>query len=166
MNDEGQMTKEMQRNANLIVRLSMFSVLLAVGETVLGLLTGCSTSGPEIAYVSGRVTMDGKPLANATVVFIPEDGRPAGASTDAEGRYVLNFTEGRRGAIPGKSTVRITTAREAEQDENGKMIRAESPETIPMQYNAASTLSFTVEPKQRNVANFELKSGGKVLSND
>ena len=55
---------------------------------------GCSSSGPDIAYVSGRVTMDGKPLAQATVVFIPEDGRPAGARTDADGRYVLNFTAG------------------------------------------------------------------------
>ena len=60
---------------------------------LLGLVTGCSSSGPEIASVSGRITMDGKPLANATVVFIPENGRPAGARTDADGKYVLNFTE-------------------------------------------------------------------------
>jgi hypothetical protein len=33
---------------------------------------GCGPGGPEIAYVTGRVTMDGKPLANATVVFIPK----------------------------------------------------------------------------------------------
>jgi hypothetical protein len=110
--------------------------------------------------------MDGKPLANATVVFIPEDGRPAGARTDANGNYVLNFTEGRRGAIPGKSNVRITTQREAEHDENGKVVMRASPETIPMEYNAASTLEFTVEPKKKNVANFELKSGGKVLSSE
>jgi hypothetical protein len=127
---------------------------------------GCSSSGPETAHVSGRVTMDGKPLANATVVFIPEDGRPAGARTDANGNYVLNFTERRRGAIPGKSNVRITTQREAEHDENGKVVMRASPETIPMEYNAASTLEFTVEPKKKNVANFELKSGGKVLSSE
>ena len=107
--------------------------------------------------------MDGKPLANASVVFIPENGRPAGARTDADGRYVLNFTEGRRGAIPGKNSVRITTQRETEKDENGKTVVSGSPETIPMEYNAASTLEFTVEPKKKNVANFELKSGGKIL---
>ena len=124
---------------------------------------GCSSGGPEIAQVSGRVTMDGKPLANASVVFIPENGRPAGAATDADGRYVLNFTEGRRGAIPGKNSVRITTQRETEKDENGKTVVPGSPETIPMEYNAASTLEFTVEPKKKNVANFELKSGGRIL---
>lgn len=121
------------------------------------LFTGCGSGGPEIAHVSGRVTMDGKPLANATVVFIPENGRPAGARTDADGKYVLNFTEGRRGAMPGKNTIRITTLRDADQDETGKSIPG-SPETIPAKYNAASTLEFTVEPKKRNVANFDLKS--------
>jgi hypothetical protein len=101
--------------------------------------------------------MDGKPLANATVVFIPENGRPAGARTDPDGKYVLNFTEGRRGAIPGKNTIRISTLRDADRDESGKAIPG-SPETIPAKYNAATTLEFTVEPRKRNVANFDLKS--------
>jgi hypothetical protein len=122
-------------------------------------LAGCGPGGPEIAYVSGRVTMDGKPLANATVVFIPENGRPAGARTDADGRYVLIFTEGRYGAIPGQNTIRIMTLRDAEQDDSGKTIPG-SPETVPAQYNTNSTLSFTVQPNKRNVANFDLKSGG------
>jgi hypothetical protein len=121
------------------------------------LAAGCGPGGPEIAHVSGRVTMDGKPLANATVVFIPENGRPAGAQTNSDGKYVLEFTEGRRGAIPGKNTIRISTLRDADRDANGKAIPA-SPETIPAKYNAASTLEFTVEPRKRNVANFDLKS--------
>src|SRR5688572_6481059 len=87
---------------------------------VILMVAGCGASGPEIANVSGRVTMDGKPLANATVLFVPEDGRPAGARTDADGNYVLNFTEGRQGAIPGMNSVRITTLRDADQDENGR----------------------------------------------
>ena len=127
---------------------------------------GCSSSGPEIATVSGRITMDGKPLAHATVVFSPENGRPAGARTDADGNYVLNFTEGRSGAIPGTNTVQITTVRDAEKDENGKTLIPESKETVPMEYNAASKLTFNVEPKKKNVANFDLKSGGKILSSD
>lgn len=126
---------------------------------------GCGSSGPEIAYVTGRVTMDGKPLANATVVFIPENGRPAGARTDADGNYVLNFSDDRRGAIPGKNAIRITTRRDADQDANGKTIPG-SKETIPMQYNEASTLEFTVEPNKRNTANFDLKSGGRVAPSE
>ena len=119
---------------------------------------GCGPGGPEIASVTGRVTMDGQPLANATIVFIPENGRPAGASTDANGRYELNFTQGRRGAIPGKNTIRVTTQRDPYQDNDGKNIPG-SRETIPPRYNTETTLEFMVEPKKRNVADFDLKSG-------
>lgn len=141
--------------------LSSLSVVVLVFT-----LIGCGSSGPEIATVSGRVTMDGKPLANATIVFIPENGRPAGSRTDDNGHYVLNFTEGRQGAIPGPNSVRISTARDPEQDENGKFVTAGSKETVPMEYNAASTLTFNVEPKKKNVADFALKSGGKVMQSD
>src|SRR5687767_15247267 len=98
-------------------------------------LVGCGPSGPEIASVSGRVTMDGKPLANATVVFIPENGRPAGATTDADGRYELNFNEYREGAIPGKNMVRISTQRDPTPGEEGKSIPG-SKETVPAKYHA------------------------------
>ena len=110
--------------------------------------------------------MDGKPLPNATIVFIPENGRPAGARTDDSGNYVLNFTEGRQGAMPGPNAVRISTARDPEQDENGKFITAAAKEIVPMEYNAATKLTFTIEPKKKNVANFELKSGGKLPPSD
>ena len=74
-------------------------------------LSGCGEDGPELGRVEGTVTMDGKPLPNASVVFVPENGRPAGATTDAQGKYVLNFTAGREGALLGKNTVRISTSR-------------------------------------------------------
>jgi len=143
----------------------MFKQILAL---FLLLLTcaGCGPGGPDIASVSGRVTMDGKPLAHATIVFSPENGRPAGARTDENGNYTLNFTEGRQGAIPGPNTIQITTVRDAEKDENGKTLVPASKEIVPMEYNAASKLIFTVEPKKKNVANFDLKSGGKILQSD
>lgn len=137
------------------------SVILAVS----GVFAGCGPGGPEIASVEGRVTLDGEPLANAAIVFIPEDGRPAGATTDKDGHYVLNFTEGRSGAIPGKNLVRVTTVRDAGETEDGTPIPA-SPERIPMKYNAQSELSFDVKPGEKNVANFDLKSGGPLAAPD
>jgi hypothetical protein len=128
-------------------------------------LAGCSSSGPEIAYVEGRVTMDGKPLSDATVVFVPENGRPSGATTDEDGRYVLNFAQGRKGAIPGNSSVRIMTMRDADQDEEGNSIPARK-ETVPARYNTDTTLTFDVEPKKKNVANFELESTGQIAARD
>ncbi len=53
---------------------------------------GCGPSGPPLAAVSGRVTLDGKPLAFKTVRFVPEAGVPgqgAGATTAADGGFAL-----------------------------------------------------------------------------
>jgi hypothetical protein len=145
-------------------RLVAFGSALWLGVVVL-FAPGCGPSGPKIASVTGRITMDSKPLANATVVFIPENGRPAGATTDANGKYVLNFSQGRRGAIPGKNMIRVTTLRDPTPGEDGKSIPG-SKETIPMRYNAATELTFDVAPNKKNVADFDLKSGGAVTSKD
>jgi hypothetical protein len=105
--------------------------------------------------------MDGKPLSDATVVFVPENGRPSGATTDEDGNYVLNFAGGRKGAIPGTCSVRVLTMRDAGQDENGDSVPGR-PETVPARYNAESELTFEVEPGKDNVANFDLKSDGAI----
>lgn len=132
---------------------------------VLAAALGCGSGGPEIASVSGRVTMDGKPLTNASIIFAPENGRPAGANTDANGNYVLNFSQRRKGAIPGKNLVRVTTQREGSIGADGKGSGG-SKETVPARYNTASELSFTVEPKKKNIANFDLKSGGPIATSE
>jgi hypothetical protein len=125
---------------------------------------GCE-NGPEIASVEGTVTMDGKPLPNATILFIPENGRPAGGRTDDRGHYVLNFTESRDGAIPGKNTIQITTAAEATEAADGTPIPAQR-EIIPTRYNSQSALEFTVEAGKKNVANFDLESKGSLPAAD
>src|SRR5260370_9511868 len=74
-----------------------------VGCLVLA-LAGCG--GPE--PVAGQVTMNGKPLAGATVVFIPEGGGPeAGALTDAEGSFRLTGTK-TEGPLPGEYRVTVS----------------------------------------------------------
>ena len=65
------------------------------------LCLGCE-SGPEIASVEGTVTMDGKPLANATVLFVPENGRPAGGRTDERGHYLRDFHHGSQRSNTGQ----------------------------------------------------------------
>jgi hypothetical protein len=49
-------------------------------------LTGC---GPSKSTVSGRVTLDGQPVAGAIVGFFPTrgDGQTSDARTDADGNY-------------------------------------------------------------------------------
>lgn len=116
---------------------------------------GCSGSKlPELASVSGVVTLDSKPHANAHVMFIPAQGRPAEAVTDSNGKYELNYLPGVKGAEPGTYTVSITTQYQAPENPGN-----EPPfvDPIPPKYNVGSTLSEKVSPG-KNEINFELQS--------
>jgi Carboxypeptidase regulatory-like domain len=65
---------------------------------------GCS--GP--VDVQGQVTLNGKPLAGATVTFVPLSGGPeASAFTDAEGNFRLNGTK-TEGTLPGEYRVIVS----------------------------------------------------------
>src|SRR5262245_1428215 len=95
-----------------------FALLLA-----LPLAAGCSRSG-GVASVSGRVTLDDKPLANVHVSFQPiaagANRYPGGGSyaiTDADGRFTLRLVEGERpGAFVGKHRVEFTARIESDDD--------------------------------------------------
>ncbi len=134
---------------------------VGLGLIALAGIMGCGPGGPEIARVQGTITMDGKPLPAAVVMFVPERGRPSACETDDSGNYVLEFTEGRMGAIPGKNRVEINTARLA-YEKDGKQYPAVK-ESVPAKYNRNTELEFNVEPKKTNIANFDLKSGGKII---
>jgi DNA repair photolyase len=105
--------------------------------------------------------MDDKPLPNAVVMFVPTGGRPSACETDANGKYVLEFSAGRKGAIPGMNRVEINTARLA-YEKDGKNYPAVK-ESVPAKYNRNTELEFYVEPGKNNVADFPLKSGGKII---
>jgi hypothetical protein len=72
-------------------------------------LLGCADAARELAPVVGRVTYEGKPLANADVVFAPENGdRVASGRTDQEGHYRLGTLVAGDGAIVGSHRVTIS----------------------------------------------------------
>jgi hypothetical protein len=132
------------------------------------LSSGCGgASGPELIAVCGTVLLDGKPLPNATVRFVPEvQGaeavRPASGVTDDNGRYALEYSSSRSGALPGKYKVVITTARAPDEDEEGNPTPA-VPETIQDVYNINSTLAADVGA-DKGEFDFKLESGaGKIV---
>ncbi|MCE3016660.1 MAG: carboxypeptidase regulatory-like domain-containing protein [Pirellula sp.] len=141
----------------------MLKSVVVVGCVMMALMlqVGCGPSGPEIARVQGTVTMDGKPLPNAIIMFVPVGGRPSVSETDANGKYVLEFSGGRKGAIPGMNRVEINTGRLA-YEKDGKNYPAVK-ESVPAQYNRLTTLEFNVEAGKNNTADFALKSGGKII---
>lgn len=74
----------------------------------LGLAAGCSSSsGPTLAQADGTVNYQGRPLAGAIVVFVPEKGPIAMGVSDQAGKFVLS-TGGRRGAMIGPASVTVT----------------------------------------------------------
>ncbi|GIS63091.1 MAG TPA: hypothetical protein DCE39_13440 [Planctomycetaceae bacterium] len=83
---------------------------------------------PPLASVSGTITLDGKPLANATVFFDPvtdmknAEQRQTGSSigrSDEQGVYTLAYPGGHSGAVIGMHTVRVNKT-----DKNGLEILA------------------------------------------
>jgi len=121
----------------------------AVACLTLLVLSGCGQSDrPPLGTVHGTVTLDGKPLAGASLVFEPvERGRASTAVTDADGRYELIYIRQDKGAKVGAHRVRITAA-------NPDSAKAE---LLPLRYNAQSVLKAEVKPGD-NCIDFPLTS--------
>jgi hypothetical protein len=62
---------------------------------------GCG-SGSELAQVSGVVTMEGAPVPNLSIEFIPIEGRPSLARTNSDGEFTAYYLPKQPGAAPGK----------------------------------------------------------------
>ena len=125
-------------------------------------LSACGRGGMTYSPVSGKVTLDGKPLANANVVFIPIakpgsdiSGDTAGGVTDENGQYTLKTStrDGLKdGAQVGKHRVSIS-----KQFTRGEGDRSITNETLPRRYNEVTELTADVAAGT-NQKDFELKS--------
>jgi hypothetical protein len=114
---------------------------------IAALLTGCGGE-MKVAPVSGVVTLDGKPLDRASVVFKPEaGGRPSFGVTDDQGRFTLAYSMNEDGAEVGRATVTVSTKLQADgAAENAPR----AAERVPARY-AKQPLKVTVEAKKNEV---------------
>ena len=117
---------------------------------------GCGKS--DMGAVSGVVTLDGKPLQDAFLEFIPTGptGSTSNGRTNESGEYELMFTRDQAGAWLGPHRVRITT-RDVKADENGREIWL--PEKLPDRYHKKTELTCDVQAGN-NRFDFDLKSDG------
>lgn len=126
----------------------------------LGLIAGCGSDGPQLAEVSGKVTLDGKPVPNAVVTFNPltAGGSNSLGKTDAQGVYRLEFSQDKKGAMLGEHEVEIVTKKIAKSDlpDDGSVVATEFVE-IPAKYRKRGSVKAVVENKS-NTINFELDS--------
>jgi len=102
---------------------------------------GCGKTGPEVAPVTGRITLDGKPLANADVLFQPDGSKPPSAGrAGADGHYELAYKRGVMGGMLGQNTVRITISSDV----------VPNPPNIPARYNTETELTKKSNPVRTN----------------
>jgi hypothetical protein len=136
---------------------------------LVALVAGCGKSY-NVAPVSGRVTLDGHPLAHAQIRFLPtggEDLPPSFGVTDDDGSYELHLlTDGSLGAIVGENHVTISKDeknKEIMMEAVGRMMKSggrmsRPGDLVPAKYNRRSELSCNVPPSGKTDANFDLKS--------
>ncbi|QDU09259.1 hypothetical protein [Gimesia aquarii] len=132
----------------------IFLVILCISSGCLG------SSGeplPDLAEVTGTITLDGKPLRKANIVFEPQEvsdkgrRRASSASTEADGSYRLQYNADATGAALGNHKVTIMKMSD-NPDEAGKHL-------IPPKYADSANSGLTAEVTQgENKFDFDLKS--------
>jgi len=127
---------------------------VAVTAVALIILGGCGTGGPDLAPLSGTVSLDGRPLEQGLVQFVPETGTgPAAVGSITGGRFVAE-TAGRSGARPGRYRVRIES-RAPPADETDTLPRS----LVPERYGnpATSGIVYAVEAGRENEVEIALQ---------
>ncbi len=73
-------------------------------------LAGCGGGvNRDATYaVKGKIIYKGSPVAQANVMFVPENGRPASGTSDDQGEFTLTTYSNNDGAQSGEHQVLIT----------------------------------------------------------
>jgi hypothetical protein len=131
-----------------MIRFPRGAVLTVAGMAVL--LVGCGdkqvAEAPR-AKVSGKITLNGKPVTTGRIIFDLGNGQPPGSFDILDGSY-----EGL--AMIGKNRVVINATRKVSMKEKMKMTEENM---IPPRYNSASEITREVVAGQPNEFNFDLK---------
>ena len=155
--------------------------MAALGLLAAGLIAGCGDGGPKLAKVTGVVTFDGKPFANAYVSFQPiasgdniNPGPGSVGRTDEQGKFRLFTDRLGEGAVVGTHRVRITivpghgtrveesNALGTPDDAPGAGAKGSTMELdpIPLEWNEKSNVQFEVKAGT-NEANFHIETKKK-----
>lgn len=146
-------------------------------------VAGCGPAGPSLVPVKGKVTLDGKPLAQKSLSFIPSGdsaGIQFGATTKADGTYELiasipGGTKDELGAPAGNYKVTVNEpafSMSADVKVQGQSAEADvavslpAPGTdkpagqgIPAKYQSEATTTLTATvPEAGGEVNLELTS--------
>ncbi|MCA8988065.1 MAG: carboxypeptidase regulatory-like domain-containing protein [Planctomycetaceae bacterium] len=120
-----------------------FTILTVILLASLGCGGGASDV-PELTPATGTVTLDGAPLADASITFELQDAgegkKSSWGKTDASGKYEMQFGA-HKGVRPGKHKVSISKITGDSEDPEK---RGDIKESIPDRYNSSTTLTVDV----------------------
>ncbi|QDV27763.1 carboxypeptidase-like regulatory domain-containing protein [Aureliella helgolandensis] len=149
-----------------------------VAASLLALFTGCG-DGLGVSPVTGTISLDGKPIAGATITFQPIEGgtgMPAVGRSDDSGTYTVTDMRAEEigsGAAAGEYKVGVmwyepgstdTIAAEGSSDSTADARKAVGDKSLlPMAYQNANTSGLTASVKagDPNIFDFDLKSDYK-----
>jgi len=164
----------------VVIRSRLYASGVAILHmSLLLLFAGCGTSAGMTDYsalklvpVSGRVTLDGKPISSVTVIFESDDGTWSSGNTDEDGRYRMQFNSEVEGVVQGRKIVRVyqrTNSGDSDEDspsDNGpseatkeSSKRAADLLRVLPRYGRRSKLTADVHAETREL-NFELRADG------
>lgn len=141
--------------------ISQFAARLSIiclGVLIVAGFLGCGSEvsdAPATVPVSGKVTLNGQPLAGAKIFFVNPTHTGMGV-TEEDGSYTIP-----EGAIPGENTIYITKIEgegldpEAGIDE-AQMMAAGGLPGLPASPRSQSTIKEVVPEKYSNPAKTEL----------
>ena len=139
------------------------SFILHPSSLILLLVLGCGKPDYQLAPVSGRVTLDGDPIAEVHVMFEPlavkginpNPGPNSVAVTDADGRYRLETIDPKEeGAVVGRHRVRLTL----EYVHDGRIEDFSPTDKVLPPCCRDGTLEFDVPASGTRDANWDLSS--------
>jgi hypothetical protein len=134
------------------------------------LLAGCGPKGPTIIPVTGTVTLDGAPVAGASVMFKPIGegaGNPAMGETDSQGKFRLTtqLDKPRDGALEGEHAVTVNGVRTVGATANpdgtsGDVSQVKEEWFVPRKYANPDTSGLR-QTVAKGMAEVELKLSSK-----
>lgn len=121
---------------------------------------GCGgEQGPPRQPISGAVKLDGQPLPEGSITFLPEEKGTAATAKLSAGSYSIGQSEGPQ---PGKYKVAIVavqpTGKQVPNPDFPKETIEETRNVVPPLYNVRTNLQVEVKSGASNTFDFDLTS--------
>jgi hypothetical protein len=137
-----------------IARFCLIGLLIAT-------CVGCGKKGPQRAAVSGHVTLDGQPINEGVIQFLPVEGTvgPETGAVITNGQYDIPHE---RGPIVGKSRIELRASKKTGgkiQDPTGRpgVLTDEYKEMFPPSSNTNSSLVREIKDEP-NKLDFDIRT--------